>query len=59
MTGLVAGSIGGIANIFGDLQRGFGAIEEVMDLIVREREGWTSPRRGAPPDRIPRARRAL
>ena len=39
MTGLVAGSIGGIANIFGDLQRGFGAIEEVMDLIVREREG--------------------
>ena len=38
MTGLVAGSIGGIANIFGDLQRGFGAIEEVMDLIVRDRE---------------------
>ena len=38
MTGLVAGSIGGIANIFGDLQRGFGAIEEVMDLITRERE---------------------
>ena len=38
MTGLVAGSIGGLANIFGDLQRGFGAIEEVMDLIVKERE---------------------
>ena len=38
MTGLVAGSIGGIANIFGDLQRGFGAIEEVMDLIQRDRE---------------------
>ncbi|MED5334904.1 MAG: ABC transporter transmembrane domain-containing protein, partial [Bacteroidota bacterium] len=37
-TGLVAGSIGGIANIFGDLQRGFGAIEEVMDLIQRDRE---------------------
>ncbi|MAC17545.1 MAG: multidrug ABC transporter ATP-binding protein, partial [Flavobacteriales bacterium] len=38
MTGLVAGSIGGIANIFGELQRGFGAIEEVMDLIERDRE---------------------
>lgn len=38
MTGLVAGSIGGIANIFGELQRGFGAIEEVMDLIELERE---------------------
>lgn len=38
MTGLVAGSIGGLASIFGDLQRGFGAIEEVMDLIVKERE---------------------
>ena len=38
MTGLVAGSIGGIANIFGDLQRGFGAIEEVMDLVEEERE---------------------
>ena len=39
MTGLVAGSIGGIANIFGDLQRGFGAIEEVMDLVEEQREG--------------------
>ncbi len=38
MTGLVAGSIGGLANIFGDLQRGFGAIEEVMDLVEAERE---------------------
>ena len=38
MTGLVAGSIGGIASIFGDLQRGFGAIEEVMDMIVLDRE---------------------
>lgn len=38
MTGLVAGSIGGIANVFGDLQRGFGAIEEVMDMIEEERE---------------------
>jgi ABC-type multidrug transport system fused ATPase/permease subunit len=38
MTGLVAGSIGGIANIFGDLQRGFGAIEEVMDLVEEQRE---------------------
>lgn len=38
MTGLVAGSIGGIANIFGELQRGFGAIEEVMDLVEEARE---------------------
>jgi len=38
MTGLVAGSIGGLANIFGDLQRGLGAIEEVMDLVEEERE---------------------
>ena len=39
MTGLVAGSIGGLANIFGDLQRGFGAIEEVMDLVESRTRG--------------------
>jgi ABC-type multidrug transport system fused ATPase/permease subunit len=39
MTGLVAGSIGGIANVFSSLQTGLGAIEEVMDLIERKGEG--------------------
>ena len=38
MTGLVAGSIGGIANVFSSLQTGLGAIEEVMDLIERKGE---------------------
>jgi ABC-type multidrug transport system fused ATPase/permease subunit len=33
MTGLVAGSIGGIAAQFGALQRGMGAIENVMDIL--------------------------
>lgn len=33
MTGLVAGSIGGIASQFGVLQRGIGAIENVMDIL--------------------------
>jgi len=32
-TGLVAGSIGGIASQFGSLQRGLGAIENVMDIL--------------------------
>lgn len=38
MTGLVAGSIGGIASQFGVLQRGIGAIENVMDLLELEPE---------------------
>ena len=38
MTGLVAGSIGGIASQFGVLQRGIGAIENVMDLLEMESE---------------------
>jgi ABC-type multidrug transport system fused ATPase/permease subunit len=38
MTGLVAGSIGGIASQFGVLQRGIGAIENVMDLLEMEPE---------------------
>ena len=38
MTGLVAGSIGGIASQFGVLQKGIGAIENVMDLLELEPE---------------------
>ena len=38
MTGLVAGSIGGMAAQFSALQRGLGAIESVMDIIEQERE---------------------
>jgi ABC-type multidrug transport system fused ATPase/permease subunit len=38
MTGLVAGSIGGIAAQFGALQRGIGAIENVMDILDLEPE---------------------
>ena len=33
MTGLVAGSIGGIAAQFSALQRGLGAIESLMELM--------------------------
>lgn len=43
MSGLVAGSIGGIASQFGVLQRGIGAIENVMDLLDMEPEPvWQS-----------------
>ena len=48
MTGLVAGSIGGMAAQFSALQRGLGAIESVMDLVTRSARSttWTkSPRR--------------
>ncbi len=38
MTGLVAGSIGGMAAQFSALQRGLGAIESVMDIVEQERE---------------------
>lgn len=38
MTGLVAGSIGGIAAQFSALQRGFGAIESLMELMNESRE---------------------
>ncbi len=38
MTGLVAGSIGGIAAMFGQLQRGLGAIDALMDLLSEPRE---------------------
>ena len=43
MTGLVAGSIGGIASQFGVLQRGIGAIENVMDLLEMEPEPIGTP----------------
>lgn len=38
MTGLVAGSIGGLAAQFSALQRGLGAIDTLMDLLHEERE---------------------
>jgi ABC-type multidrug transport system fused ATPase/permease subunit len=38
MTGLVAGSIGGIAALFSALQRGLGAIESLMELMDEPRE---------------------
>lgn len=38
MTGLVAGSIGGLAAQFTQLQRGLGAIESLMEIIHEERE---------------------
>ena len=38
MTGLVAGSIGGIAAQFSALQRGLGAIESLMELMGESRE---------------------
>ena len=38
MTGLVAGSIGGIAAQFSALQRGLGAIESLMELMEESRE---------------------
>lgn len=38
MTGLVAGSIGGIAAQFSALQRGLGAIESLMELMDEEQE---------------------
>ncbi len=38
ITGLVAGSIGGLANLFGTMQKGIGAIENVMDILDEETE---------------------
>ena len=38
MTGLVAGSIGGMAAQFSALQRGLGAIESMMDIVDQDRE---------------------
>lgn len=38
MTGLVAGSVGGLANIFGVVQKGLGAIESLMKLLDDTRE---------------------
>ena len=38
MTGLVAGSIGGLAEQFGIIQKGLGAVESLMDLLDEKRE---------------------
>ena len=38
MTGLVAGSVGGLANLFGVVQKGLGAVESLMDLLNEQRE---------------------
>ena len=38
MTGLVAGSIGGLAEQFGIIQKGLGAVESLMDLLDEQRE---------------------
>ena len=38
MTGLVAGSVGGLANLFGIVQKGLGAVESLMDLLHEKRE---------------------
>ena len=38
MTGLVAGSIGGLAAQFSQLQRGLGAIESLMEIVHEEKE---------------------
>ena len=38
MTGLVAGSIGGLAAEFGMVQKGLGAVESLMELLKEQRE---------------------
>tara|TARA_B100000780_G_C21126715_1_gene457471 strand:+ start:3028 stop:4869 length:1842 start_codon:yes stop_codon:yes gene_type:complete len=38
MTGLVAGSVGGLANLFGVVQKGLGAVESLMELLQGKRE---------------------
>ena len=38
MTGLVAGSIGGLAAQFGIVQKGLGAIESLMEILEEQRE---------------------
>ena len=43
MTGLVAGSIGGFAAMFSELQKGLGAIESLLELLREPREPITSP----------------
>jgi ABC-type multidrug transport system fused ATPase/permease subunit len=49
MTGLVAGSIGGIAAQFSALQRGLGAIESLMELMEESREEVVTQRDQAYP----------
>ena len=38
MTGLVAGSIGGLAAEFGSVQKGLGAVESLMEILKENRE---------------------
>jgi ABC-type multidrug transport system fused ATPase/permease subunit len=38
MTGLVAGSVGGLASLFGVVQKGLGAVESLMELLKENRE---------------------
>ena len=38
MTGLVAGSVGGLASLFGVVQKGLGAIDSLMELLKEKRE---------------------
>ena len=38
MTGLVAGSIGGLAAEFGMVQKGLGAVESLMEILKEKRE---------------------
>ena len=50
MTGLVAGSIGGIAAQFSALQRGLGAIESLMEMMDEPREVVETTESNAQPD---------
>lgn len=50
MTGLVAGSIGGIAAQFSALQRGLGAIESLMELMDEPREEVATNEANAQPN---------
>jgi len=52
ITGLVGGSIGGLASQLGSLQKGIGSIENVLDIIEREGEAVTL-------DRSPEVKRKL
>jgi ABC-type multidrug transport system fused ATPase/permease subunit len=54
MTGLVAGSIGGFAAMFSELQKGLGAIESLLELLREPREPITSPQPQPQPRPQPR-----
>ena len=42
MTGLVAGSIGGLAAEFGQVQKGLGAVESLMGILNEKENSTTS-----------------